>query len=262
MPDPRSDPAPDPLPAPPAPVGPRQLARLLGFRARRVDVLVAVLLLVLGFALAVQVRSTQRDNVLTNARQEDLVQILDELQNRSARLRQEVESLNATKQRLTTGSGAQAAALAEARRRTQVLGVLAGTMPATGPGVAVRITDPQASVSASVMLDALEELRNAGAEAIQLEGVAGGRVEAIRLVAQSALADSEEGITVDGVELVAPYRFLVVGDPSTLAGAMAIPGGVEDAVHQQGGSCVTQTLGTVRVTALHPLKPARYARPE
>lgn len=258
MPDPRSDPAPDPLPTPRA----TGLARLLRPRARRVDVLVAVLLLVLGFALAVQVRSTNQDNVLTNARQEDLVQILDELQNRSARLRQEVETLTATKQRLTAGSGTQEAALAEARRRTQVLGILAGTLPATGPGVQVRITDPQASVSASVMLDALEELRNAGAEAIQLEGTVTGRVVAVRLVAQSALADTEDGIAVDGVRLVAPYRFVAIGDPSTLAGAMAIPGGVQDAVHAAGGTCQTQSSQSVRVGALRALKPARYARPD
>ncbi|MCU1295560.1 MAG: division initiation protein, partial [Bryobacterales bacterium] len=167
----------------------RTIRRALKVRARRVDVLVASLLLVLGFALAVQVRSTQHDDLLTGARPEDLVQILDELQNRSARLQLEVESLNATKQRLTTGSGARSAALAEARRRTQLLGVLAGTLPASGPGVLVRITDPQGSVSASVMLDALEELRNAGAEAVQIEGAGpeGGTV-AVRVVAQTALA--------------------------------------------------------------------------
>jgi uncharacterized protein YlxW (UPF0749 family) len=241
----------------------RTVRRALKVRARRVDVLVASLLLVLGFALAVQVRSTQRDDLLTGARQEDLVQILDELQNRSARLQQEVTSLNATKQRLTTGSGARAAALAEARRRTQLLGVLAGTLPASGPGALVRITDPQGSVSASVMLDALEELRNAGAEAIQLEGAGSDRrVVAVRVVAQTALADTEEGIEVDGQALLPPYRFVAVGDPATLSGAMAIPGGVEDTVHQQGGTCTTETAATVRVTALRALKPARYARPE
>ncbi|MCW2500559.1 MAG: hypothetical protein JWN87_2235 [Frankiales bacterium] len=239
------------------------LSRLLRPRARRVDVLVAALLALLGFALAVQVRSTQSDGLLTSARQEDLVQILDELNNRSDRLRQEVASLSATKQRLTTGSGASTAALAEARRRTQLLGVLAGTVAATGPGVLVRITDPKTQVSASVLLDALEELRNAGAEAVQLEGTASdGRVTAVRVVAQTALVDDRAGIVVDGVSLAAPYRFTVVGDPSTLAGAMAIPGGVEDAVRQQGGAAEVIRSQRVRVGALRPLTPPRYARPE
>lgn len=240
---------------------PERLRAILGLRARRVDLLVAALLLVLGFALAVQVRSTQDDSLLTNARQEDLVQILDELSNRSDRLRAEVDVLTATRERLTTGTGASAAALAEARRRTQVLGVLAGTLPATGPGVFVRITDPRAEVSASVLLNALEELRNAGAEALQVEGTGGGgRVTAVRIVAQTFLTDSSEGIVVDGTALRAPYRFVAVGDPGTLAGAMAIPGGVEDAVRQLGGGTEVTRATQVQVTALRPVTAPRYAR--
>jgi uncharacterized protein YlxW (UPF0749 family) len=240
---------------------PERLRRVLGLRARRVDLLVAALLLVLGFALAVQVRSTQDDALLTNARQEDLVQILDELSNRSDRLRAEVATLNATRERLTTGSGASAAALAEARRRTQVLGVLAGTLPASGPGAYVRITDPQDEVSASVLLNALEELRNAGAEALQLEGTGpGGRISSVRIVAQTFLTDTEEGVSVDGTALAAPFRFVAVGDPATLASAMAIPGGVEDAVRQLGGGTEVTRATLVRVTALRVVAAPRYAR--
>ena len=239
------------------------LRQLLRPRARRVDVGVAVLLLLLGFALAVQVRSTQNDGVLVNARQEDLVQILDELGNRADRLREEVDSLNATKQRLTSSGGASGTALAEAQRRTQLLGVVAGTVVATGPGVTVRITDPEVKVSASMLLDALEELRNAGAEAVQLEGTGtAGSVTAVRVVAQTALSDDPEGIVVDGTKLVAPYRFVVVGDPGTLASAMAIPGGVEDTIRQQGGTTQVTRLARVRVGALRALVTPRYARPE
>ncbi len=241
--------------------GSTRWSRFLRPRARRVDVLVAALLLLLGFGLAVQVRSTRSDGLLTNARQEDLVQILDELSNRSARLRQEVATLADTRSRLTSGSGADQAALAEAVRRTQLLGVIAGTVAATGPGVTVRITDPRTQVSASVLLDALEELRNAGAEAVQIEGTRldGGSV-AVRVVAQTALVDTSEGIEVDGTHLVAPYRFVVVGDPSTLAGAMAIPGGVEDAVRQVGGLTDVTRVQQVRVGALRAVLAPRYAR--
>ena len=244
----------------PARTGPWRV--LLRPRTRRVDLSIAALLLVLGFALAVQVRSTKTDSLLTNARQEDLVQILDELGNRSDRLRDEIDTLTATRERLTSGSGASEAALAEARRRTQVLGVIAGTVPAVGPGVTIRITDPQTKISASVLLDALEELRNAGAEAVQLEGTGpSGRVTAVRVVAQTALSDDEKGVVVDGVLLVAPYRFDVIGDAGTLAGAMAIPGGVEDVVGSLDGTLEVTRSDRVRVGALRALAAPRYARP-
>lgn len=240
-----------------------RIRRLLRPRARRVDLLVALLLGVLGFALAVQVRSTQRTGVLANARQEDLVQILDELTNRSDRLRQEISTLTQTRQQLTTGSGAAEAALTEARKRTQQLGILAGTVPAVGPGVQVRITDPKDQVSASVLLDVLEELRNAGAEAVQFEGTSEtGAIRSVRIVAQSSFTDRDSGVSVDGTPLVAPFRFTALGDPSTLAGAMAIPGGVEDAVQQQGGATTVTRGERLRVSALRALTTPHYARPD
>lgn len=237
---------------------------LLRPRVRRVDLVVAALLAVLGFGLAVQVRSTQDEGLLQSARQEDLVQILDELDNRSDRLREEIASLTRTKEQLSSGSGDAAAALAEARRRTQLLGVVAGTVPAVGPGVVVTITDPDGAVSASLLLDAMEELRNAGAEAMQVEGVAGtgSGTAAVRVVASTSFTDAEDGVVVDGTLLRAPYRFLVIGDAGTLAGALAIPGGVEDTVAQAGGALAVSRSSGVRVAALHVPKAPRYARPD
>ncbi|MCA1710492.1 MAG: DUF881 domain-containing protein [Actinobacteria bacterium] len=243
------------------------LKRLLRPRLRRVDAAVAVLLAVLGFAAAVQVRSNRGDEgVLASARQEDLVAILDDLSSRSSRLRQEITTLTATRERLSTGSGRDAAALAEARRRAQVLGILAGTVPARGPGVVLTISDPTGKVGADLLLDALEELRDAGAEAVQLEGpvVEGveGPVPSVRVVAATSFVDGEEGgISVDGTLLRAPYRFTVIGDSATIAAAMAIPGGVTDTVEQREGRAVVTRSENVAVTALRPLDRPRYARP-
>ena len=234
-------------------------ARLLRPRLRRVDVLVALLLAVLGFAAAVQVRTAQVEGPLATARQEDLVTILDDLSNRNDRLRSEIATLNETQQRLTTGSGQSEAALAEARRRAQLLGVLAGTVPARGPGVEMTIADPEGLLTADVLLDALEELRDAGAEAVQIGGAEG---EPVRVVASTALLDGDEGgVDVDGVLLRPPYRFTVIGDPSTLASALAIPGGVVDNVGQAQGRAVVTRSENLLVGALRPLDRPRYARP-
>jgi len=247
---------------------PSLLRRVLRFRLRRVDIAVAVLLGILGFAAAVQVRSTRADEgVLASARQEDLVAILDDLSSRSQRLRQEISTLTATKERLTSGTGRDAAALAEARRRSQVLGILAGTVQAHGPGIQLTIEDPEGKVTADVLLDALEELRDAGAEAVQLEGPVGedgsGASSAVRVVAATSLVDAADpgGVEVDGTLLRAPYRFTVIGDPATLAAAMAIPGGVSDNVGTAGGRAVVTRSESLAVTALRPLDRPRYARP-
>jgi uncharacterized protein YlxW (UPF0749 family) len=250
--------------------GPRRWRRLLVPRLRRVDLAVAALLAMLGFAAVVQVRSIQEDGPLATARQEDLVQILDELSNRNDRLRAEVSALNQTRAELSRGGDRSAAALAEARRRAQLLGVLAGTVPAQGPGLLLTITDPEERIGPEVLLDALEELRAAGAEAIQLEGPVDLSVEAsravageqVRVVVSTALVEGDEGgVLVDGVPLFPPYRFVVVGDPSTLASAVRIPGGVVDNVEQRGGRALVEQRDEVTVGALRPLETPRYASP-
>lgn len=243
------------------------VGRVLRPRVRRVDVLVALLLGTLGFAAVVQVRSTQEEGPLAGARQEDLVQILDDLSNRNDRLRGEIATLSEARERLTTGTDRTEAALEEARRRAQVLGVLAGTVPAQGPGIALVLSDLKGTLTADVLLDALQELRDAGAEAVQLEGPVspGGRATdetaSVRVVASTSLLDTDDGVVVDGTVLRAPYRFLVVGDPSTLDSALGIPGGVVDTVEQRGGQATVEQLELVEVSALRPLDEPQYARP-
>jgi uncharacterized protein YlxW (UPF0749 family) len=237
----------------------RLLHALVQPRLRRVEVLVAVLLAALGFAAAVQVRTAQEEGPLATARQEDLVTILDDLSNRNDRLRSEIATLSETQERLTTGTGQSEAAIAEARRRAQLLGVLAGTVPARGPGVQLTIADPDAQLTADVLLDALEELRDAGAEAVQISGAEG---EPVRVVASTALLDGQRGgVVVDDVLLRPPYRFTVIGDPATLDSALAIPGGVVDNVEQRGGRVFVERRDEVVVDALQTLEEPRYARP-
>jgi uncharacterized protein YlxW (UPF0749 family) len=246
---------------------PGLLGRLLRPRLRRVDLLVALLLGLLGFAAVVQVRATQEEGPLAGARQEDLVQILDDLSSRNDRLRSEIGTLNQARERLTTGTDRTESALEQARRRAQVLGILAGTVPAEGPGVSLVLTDAEGALSADVLLDALQELRDAGAEAVQLEGPVrpgGGptpQTQSVRVVASTALLDDDEGVRVDGTLLRPPYRFAVVGDPNTLASALAIPGGVVDTVEELGGRAEITELDRVAVSALRPLEEPQYARP-
>ena len=250
------------------PAGSGRVRRLLTPRLRRVDLSVAALLAVLGFAAVIQVRSTQEEGPLATARQEDLVQILDELANRNERLRAEISSLEQARREITTGTDRSDAALAEATRRAQLLGVLAGTVPARGPGVRLRITDPDERIGPEVLLNALEELRAAGAEAVQLEGsvVPGGTPSSgeprVRVVASTAfLAGEAGGVLVDGELLRAPYQFVVVGDAPTLATALTIPGGVVDDVEQRGGRALIERGEDLRVGALRSLDEPRYARP-
>lgn len=242
---------------------PDRLHRLRGLlrpRASRAQLVVALLCATFGFALVVQVRTAAPGGERAAARQDDLARILDDLGGRSDRLRSEIDALRATRDRLADGNDRSRVALEETRRRAQQLGILAGTLPASGPGIAVAITDPRAKIRADVLLDAVEELRDAGAEALQLDGAGGA---AVRIVASSALLDEAGGgVTVAGTVLRPPYRLIAIGDSATLAAAMRIPGGVVDTVAARSGAHASVTsAAAVSVTALHRLTPPRYAAP-
>jgi len=197
-------------------IGGRLLAAVVGWRPSRAHALAALLLGLLGFSLVVQARQTQTEG-LASLRQTDLVQILDNISQRSARLEDESRRLQQTRDRLRSGSDAATAAEQAARERLQVLGILAGTIAATGPGIELDITDPQNRVTAAMLLDAVQELRDAGAEAMQ--------VGAVRVVAGTAFVDGTNGVLVDRTLLTPPYRFLVIGDTQTLSSALDIPVG-------------------------------------
>jgi len=232
----------------------RRIAAALTARPGRGQVVAGVLCGVLAFAVVAQAHTTSRGSGVSAARTQDLLTILADLQGRADRLRSQVSDLQLTQARLSGGGANTQAALAEARSRAQTLGILTGTVAARGPGIVLTVTDPRHAVHADVLLDAIEELRDAGAEALQLSGV--------RVVASTALVDVGGAITVDGRRVVAPYRLVAIGDARTLAGALGIPGGVIDSVQALSGAHATVTSSpSVSVTALRPLSTPRYARP-
>jgi uncharacterized protein YlxW (UPF0749 family) len=224
-------------------------------RFSRAQLLVALLLAGLGFAAAVQVHSTHKGVDLSGARETDLVRILDDLGQRQQRLQAQLNQLNTTRDELRTGSNARAIAERETQQRAVTLGVLAGTVPASGPGVTITVTDPQAAVDSGLLLGAIQELRDAGAEAIQVNGV--------RVVAASWFADggSRGGLLVDGTHVGAPYAIVAIGDARTISEALRIPGGVVDSVHNVGGAVTIAERTSLTVSALRPLKAPQYASP-
>ncbi|WP_461021288.1 DUF881 domain-containing protein [Thalassiella azotivora] len=245
--------SPLPTPEPDAATVRRRLASALTPKVNRGQVLAALLCAVLGFALVVQVRQTQDDN-LDTLRETDLVRILDDLGQRGERLEAELSELRSTRDQLLSSSDQQQVAQEAAQERLDVLGILAGTAPATGPGIELTIADPQGRVEAVNLLDAVQELRDAGAEAIQVGDV--------RVVASTAFTDAEDGVLVDGRLVRPPYVFTVIGDPDTLAPALGIPGGVLASVSsREGARANVQELDTVVVDALRPVSEPQYARP-
>ena len=116
------------------------------------------------------------------------------------------------------------------------------------------VRDPENRVTSAVLLNAIEELRGAGAETMQVDGV--------RIGVSSAVTGNPGALAIDGNDVVAPYTFVVIGSPQDMATAMSIPGGVVSTVGGRGGSVDIVQSEQVVVDALRPLDVPQYADPD
>jgi uncharacterized protein YlxW (UPF0749 family) len=217
--------------------------------------LIWVLLALLGFSLVVQLRSNDADHGLATARQEDLVRILSDLEAQDSRLLSEITALETTRQQLSSGVEGREAALAEASKRSEELGLLAGMVPGRGPGLEITLE----KVKASDILNTVQELRGSGGEVMQLNGENG---VGVRIVAQTYFVDAQGGgIIADGVHLTGRFRLLVIGPAATMSTALQIPGGVVASVKNDDGSVTMDSRSMVEVTEVRKATALQYARP-
>jgi uncharacterized protein YlxW (UPF0749 family) len=223
-------------------------------RDRLAAALIGVLTLLLGFAFAVQVRSNDTDATYSGAREEDLVRILDDVNAREDRLREQIQEQRTALEQLTDTDSQSSAALAEAQQRATDLGILNGSIAAQGQGITLTITDPQGKISSANLLNAIQELRGAGAETMQVDDV--------RIGVSSSVTGDDGALSIDGTALTAPYTVVAIGDPQVLATAMDIPGGVSATVRQRGGDVRIVQSEQVVVDALRPLDQPQYAEPD
>ncbi|MCX4552366.1 DUF881 domain-containing protein [Streptomyces sp. NBC_01387] len=230
----------------------RMMAALWPPRVTRAQLIVAVLLFVLGLGLAIQVRSNSDNSPLRGARQEDLVRILDELDNRTQRLEDEKQRLQSQRSELESSSDQAEEARKQTSEKARQLGILAGTVAAQGPGITLVINDPHRTVQADMLLDTIQELRAAGAEAIQINDV--------RVVGDTYFSDAGGAVRVDGKKVGAPYSFKVIGKPADLEPALNIPGGVVQTLEKEQATATVTPAEKIVVDALRPAKQPDYAR--
>lgn len=218
-------------------------------------VAVAVIAGIVGFLLVSQLRGQERFTQRLEAESEgDLARILASLNAESDSLREEIASLKLQLLTLQNSSARDDAAVRAAREQLDALQVLAGTVPVHGPGVVVEIEDPRHSLNYDTMVDVVQELRDAGAEAIAVSDV--------RVGVASAFSPSPDGVSLDGVVLRPPYRVVAIGRPETLDAGLRIPGGIIDTLAASKGVRVSvKRLADVQVPALaEPLRSGERSR--
>lgn len=188
--------------------------------------------LVLGMLVVAQLRT---QSTLSTGN-DDWEYVVADLLVSNARMRSEIESLEDEIDALRGAEGAAAILLSLVDEANQ-LRVANGLVEVSGPGVQVTLNGP---VSVLDLQDLMNELRNAGAEALALNDQ--------RLIASSAIASGGELVTVDGQPVSPPYRLSAIGNPETMQAALLRPGGLVPLLREANEAIVVTVTESDKLT--------------
>lgn len=211
-------------------------------RPRPIHLLFFFMLVVLGAALTTTVRSHSADP-LAGLSEEQLVTLMGELQLREDDLRAERSKLQEQLEELAEAADNKEAAAEASQKTLWRAEVSAGVVPVSGPGVVVTTSAPAQPFPVSVFVTTLAELRNAGAEAIEINGV--------RVTGRTWFAASGgEGVIIDGTVITPPYVWRAIGDPETLAMALEIRGGANSQQRGYGADVQVEKSPLVKIESV------------
>ncbi|MDN5744665.1 MAG: DUF881 domain-containing protein [Nocardioidaceae bacterium] len=231
---------------------PRARIRRALLAPSRRQVVVAILLALVGFAAITQVRTAGTDEAYAGLRQGELITVLDGLNGARQRTEAEINRLEDVATDLRDDTTKRQTALKQAQDQIDTLNVLAGLVPVTGPGIRITIREETGQIRLGTMLDVIQQLRTVGAEAVAING-------AVRVIAQTSFAVTEDGFQVDGVKVQAPYVIDVIGDPSALSGAISFGLGPKKQIGDDGGSVAVREVDTVDIDVIAKRKEPRYS---
>lgn len=226
------------------------------FKPSKTQLVLAVALAFLAFALVTQLARPAATNPYAGMRQDDLIQVLDGLNDEGERLTKEINELSTTRDKLQSGLDAREVSEEEAAKRKQSLSVLAGLVPASGRGVKITVWAPKQKLKSGTLLNAIQELKDAGAEVIELNN-------SIRLGVDSWFGDNENGIVVDGQQLDSPITIKAIGDPHALEEGAKFRGGLVSQIEapQVGGSVTIEKNDNIVIESTRDLPDQKIAKP-
>lgn len=210
---------------------------------------VGVLMALVGLAAVVVMRTNSESDPYDNMRQEQLINVMEGLTGTTDRARREIADLEETRRKLLEDATAEDAALTQAKARATTLDILAGRVGVQGSGVRIDIVPTRTDTIYVPMIDMIQELRTAGAEAIAING-------RVRVVAQTAFGTLDGQLSVDGQVLRAPYTVVAIGSSGELGSALTFRQGPKAQFEAQGASLEFTELEQVEIAVTVPVDDA------
>lgn len=184
-------------------------------RKPRNQLTIAAVMCILGLLVVIQLRSQSLGSGLEALSAQELTQLVANLNTRNDQLRVEIAT---TERELTDLQGARARGESSVDQLRTDLGRVrtwSGLDAVNGSGVRVTVTG---AISGAGVEDLLNELRNAGAEALSVEDV--------RVVAGSVVAGDPGALSIENTALDDPFEISALGNSASLTGSLTRSGGI------------------------------------
>ncbi len=213
---------------------------------------VTLVCLALGALVASMLRSATSDNPDGATPLQQIIY----LQRRVDKLTEEVKEWQDKYNTVLMKSGSDTAATEALKKELSDVQVQAGMTPVAGPGIVITIDDSVSSLKPNItgenaspllthdldLLMLVNELRSAGAEAIELNGQ--------RVVGSTAIRCVGPVIQVNEQRISAPFVVKAIGKTDVLYGAVNLPYGVLDGLKPLGIKVDVSKRDNIRVTAI------------
>ncbi len=183
-------------------------------RARNRLTITAVALL-LGFLVVAQLRGQGADASLSQQSAQDLTLLVANLNTQNEELRVEVATLQQQQSNLTDAHARGDDTAGQLRADLDRIDGWAGLRAVQGSGISIRVSG---NIDGGGVEDLLNELRNAGAEAIAIGDV--------RIVPGVVVAGAAGSISVENAALNPTFEIRAIGSPQILTGSLTRAGGI------------------------------------
>lgn len=184
-------------------------------RDRRSQLSLTAVAFVLGLLVVVQLRGQTGGSALQGLSAQNLTTLVASLNAANERLRSEVSTLQNQLAELRADRAVGATSVEQLQSDLARIRAWTGLDPVAGRGVEIIVSG---EIDAAAVDDLLNELRNAGAEAIAIED--------IRVVARTTVSGVPGALDLDGFLLRDPFTIRAIGRPETLVGSLTRVGGI------------------------------------
>jgi uncharacterized protein YlxW (UPF0749 family) len=193
----------------------RSLRAGSALRDPRSQLALAIVAAILGLLVVVQLRGQAGGSALQSKSAQDLTTLVANLNDQNDDLRAEVSGLQQQRDELRADRASGATSLSQIESDLARIRAWSGLDPVAGKGVMIRVSG---EVDADSVDDLINELRNAGAEAIAIED--------IRVVASTTVSGVPGSLDADGFLLRDPFTIRAIGKPEVLVGSLTRVGGI------------------------------------